>query len=92
MVHGDSFGEIGILFNCNRTCTVQSIDYNILARVSRPKLRQFYSDYPSFLTQLQKQVFGYSDRYKREMKNVFEKVEYLMDLQPHLFHQLIYAF
>jgi CRP-like cAMP-binding protein len=32
---GDHFGEIGCLYDCNRTCTVLSINYNILARLSK---------------------------------------------------------
>lgn len=32
---GDHFGEIGCLYSCNRTCTIKSIDYIILAKLSR---------------------------------------------------------
>ena len=35
LTKNDHFGEIGILYPCTRTCTVKSVTYNILARISR---------------------------------------------------------
>lgn len=35
---GDHFGEIGLLYNCERTCSISSVDYNIVARLAKPKL------------------------------------------------------
>ena len=43
---GSLFGEIGILFDCNRTCTIKSIDYIILANLTAAKYKNICMDYP----------------------------------------------
>lgn len=43
---GDHFGEIGCLYNTARTCNVTSMDFNILARLSKLKMRELCSNYP----------------------------------------------
>ena len=42
----DFFGELGCLFKCKRTCSIMSASYNIVARLTKPRLRNIISDYP----------------------------------------------
>ena len=45
---GDYFGEISLLFNCPRTSTVVSRNYNIMARLSYGAYREIVNEYPEF--------------------------------------------
>jgi CRP-like cAMP-binding protein len=92
LTKSDHFGEVSCLFNCKRTATVISSKYNILARLTKPKLRALTSDYPGLGDKFHKQIFSTSDKYKSFMQNIFEKIPFLNDLNPLLFHQIIYSF
>lgn len=89
---GDHFGEIGCLFNCNRTCTVMSIDYSILARISKPRLRMLVSDYPEYLIQLVRHMCSYKDQTKQLIFQAFEQIDYLKGLNKFMFHEISYSF
>ena len=86
------FGEIGCLYSCARTCTIKSLDYSVLARLTMSRLRMITSDYPIFLEILQKQVFSYKDDFKNFMLNALARIDFLRGLNPHLFHLVIYKF
>ena len=92
LAKGDMFGEIGCLYNCNRTCTIKSADYSILARLTKPRLRMITSDYPLFLSALFKTVFKYKDDYKTFMKSVLGRICYFRDIGTRMFHSVIYRF
>lgn len=89
---GDHFGEIGCLYNCNRTCTVTPIDYNILARISKARLRMLISDYPKLLTEFQKHVHSYKDSTKVLLNNAMRRIKYFEGLDVTLQHKIIYMF
>ena len=92
LLRGDHFGEIGLLFDCDRTCTVQSIDYAILARLTKERLPMILSDNPLLLEQFYKHVYAYEDEFKNMMLTIFSKIDYLSELPAPLFHRIIYAF
>ena len=48
LVEGEYFGEISILYNCPRTCTVVSRNYNSMATFSESSFRELRSDYPLY--------------------------------------------
>ena len=68
---GDSFGEIGVIYNCSRTCTVMSTDYSIIAGLQRHRFRMLTSDYPELLTQFKRQVHRYRDPTKILVHSAF---------------------
>ena len=45
---GDYFGEVSMLFNCSRTSTVVSRNYNIMARLGYGAYREIVNEYPAF--------------------------------------------
>ena len=92
LIRGDHFGEIALLYDRERTCTVQSIDYTILARLTKERLRMILSDNPLLMDQFYKHVYAYEDDFKNMMHTVFSKIEYLSGLPTPLFHEMIYAF
>lgn len=64
LVQHDHFGEIGCLYNCTRTCSIIGAKYNILARLTKQRLRVLISDYPKLLKVFLKNVFKINDDYK----------------------------
>lgn len=72
--------------------SVKTIDYTILARLTKPRLRMMISDYPEWGLELKKYIFRYRDNYKDLMTSVFNRIEYFKNLKPDTFHQLIYLF
>lgn len=89
---GDCFGEIGCLFECPRTYTVQSINYTILSLLTIKQLRMIFSDYPAFQTQMLKQVYSYADPDKHFFYDAFSRIPFLNNLGPALFHKVMYSF
>jgi F-box/leucine-rich repeat protein 7 len=71
LIGGDHFGEVGLIYDCPRTCTVMTSDYNILARLSKIKLRMLCSDYPLLKPTLQSHTFTYKDEFKSFMSTIF---------------------
>lgn len=92
LVKGDHFGEIGLLYDCQRTCSVQSIDYTILARLTKPRLRMLLSDFPLLKEELLKHVYSYKDDFKDMMLTLCRKIPFLNNLTIAQFHQIIYSF
>lgn len=89
---GDHFGEIGCLYETRRTCTVSSMDFCILARLTKLKLRELSSSYPLFRKELEKCVLKYRDCFKDFMFQSLSRVEYLRNLGAKQMHKVIYAF
>lgn len=91
LVESDYFGEIGCLFKCRRTASVSSSRYSTLARLTLPRLRQIMSDYPGMLMQMRNHLFNYKDPYKDFMFKILNRVPYLSNLCPTMFHKVIYG-
>jgi cAMP-dependent protein kinase regulator len=92
LTRSDHFGEIGILYNCERTCTIRSVTYNILARISKPKLRQIMSDYPEMVALLIKNTYTYKDSFKSFFMHRLKNIDYLCECSPSVLHTLFYKF
>lgn len=90
LVSGDCFGEIGLLFNCTRTCTIVSTNYTILARLAKARLRMLISDFPIFKKILLKKVYTYNDDQKKFAYSAFQSIEYLKNISTELFHTLYF--
>ena len=48
------------------------------------------SDYPLFLERLESHVYHYHDDDKKFLFNTFQRIEFLKDASPSLFHRLLY--
>ena len=87
---GDLFGEIGCLYGCPRTSSVDSTNYTILGLLNGKHLRMICSDNPAFKILLQQHVYIYADDHKQFMFNAFSKVSFLKNLDAHLFHLIMF--
>jgi CRP-like cAMP-binding protein len=92
LTRGDHFGEIAVLHHCKRTQSVVSIDYAIVASLTKNRLRMLLSDNPLWKLELEKHIFTYNDDLKNLLYNIFNRIEYFKDMNPFTFHKLIYAF
>lgn len=66
--------------------------YNVVARLTKPRLRILTSDNPGLEDRFNTYIFGLKDPFKSFMLNVFRNIDYLNDLKAHLFHKVIYSF
>ena len=50
LVPGDFFGEISLLYNCKRTCTVKATKYSYgnYGLLDESSVHQLFKDYPEF--------------------------------------------
>jgi CRP-like cAMP-binding protein len=48
LVEGDHMGELAYLYNCKLTCSVLSRNYNSLARLTFPRLKDLLISYPDY--------------------------------------------
>ena len=46
LVEGDHFGEIGMIFDCRRTATVVSRNYNTMATISKAQFHELMIELP----------------------------------------------
>lgn len=77
---GDHFGEISLLYNCPRTASIQSRNYNTLAGLRKDMFRVIDQEFPEFKHELTRHLFKYNYRKKQFLKSAFQKIEYLQDL------------
>lgn len=77
LTEGFFFGEVGVLYNCKRTATVISRNYNTIATLTSEDLDDISQDYPMFEANLYVKTFKYRDTYKQMIRNAIQKIEYL---------------
>ena len=60
--NGDHFGEVALVFDCARSATVISEDYNTFARLELGRFRQVIAEYPEWEDHLrQSAIKSYRD-------------------------------
>jgi CRP-like cAMP-binding protein len=71
---GDYFGELSILFNCRRTCSVRSINYTTLARIESHK---FLKSNRKFIKAIRTKTLDYKDKLKLLKLEMLKSIDYL---------------
>ena len=61
----DYFGEISLIYGCNRTATVKSTKYSQLAKLKKVDYQEILIEFPGLQNELMKTVFAYQDRLKQ---------------------------
>jgi CRP-like cAMP-binding protein len=61
LVEGDHFGEISLLYGCQRSCSVVSRNYSTMARLIYSRFRMLVIEVPTFKKELYKFVYQYND-------------------------------
>ena len=87
---GDYFGEIGLIYGCNRTATVKSGKYSTLAMLTKTHYKEILIEFPSLQQELKNNVFMYKDRLKKFQQKSLGQVEYLKDIGDDALHDIIY--
>jgi len=89
LAEGDIIGEIGVVYKCPRSATVESRNYNILAKISAHDYNNFRQEFPGFNDTLEKHISMYNDENKIFYQNAFKRVPYLQNLSKVEFHKVL---
>ena len=92
LLEGQHFGEIGMIYGCERTATVYSMNYNTFA-VMKPQLyRRLVQDYPEYEKCLKRYVVeNYTDHRVKFLTNMVKRVEYLDQVPIDIQFDLIFS-
>lgn len=75
---GEHFGEISLLYRCNRSATVVSENYNTLAKLNYKHFNAFCIEYPEYDSELKSHILSkYKDNKINFLKNTVKQIEYL---------------
>lgn len=68
---GAHFGEIGLIYNCKRTMSVETFKYSLFARLSRQNFNTLNFNYENIF---KIGIRGYKDKYKKNIETVLERL------------------
>ena len=81
---GDHFGEIGLIFECNRTASVKSLNYGSLAKLTETGFKSLQHEFTTEKINFNKAFTNYIFKYKDELRTFLEmecdKIKYFKDL------------
>ena len=77
LIEGSHFGEISMLFQCKRTASIWSRNYNTIACLSKYKFNELVFYFPDYRKCLLKSIYKYKYSKKTFIGNVAKRVEYL---------------
>ena len=80
LIDGDHFGEIGMLFECRRSATVQSEQYGRLALLKKSHFTELSKTFESFSSLFKKQIFKYQDELTLWLMLEMDKIPYFREL------------
>lgn len=94
LIEGDHFGEIGVIYDCKRTATVVSRNYNTMSRITSARFYDLSNEIPKYVEGLKRCVYEYDERFKRFMMRTISRIPYFnpQDMTPELFHIILYGF
>lgn len=74
---GDHFGEVQIIYQCTRTASVLSMNYNTFATLSWTNYKRLIQDFPEYETCLKRHVVRtYDDHRIKLISEMVRRVEY----------------
>ena len=71
---GNYFGELSILFNCRRTCSIQSHNYITLARIESSR---FLKSSYKFISSIRSKTLDYADDFKKLKIIMLKQIDYM---------------
>lgn len=86
----DYFGEISLIYGCNRTATVTSSKYSTLAMLSKEAYKELLIEFPEMEKDLKEGVFKYNDRVKNFITKSIQRVPYFRNVDVDALHDIIY--
>ena len=89
---GDHFGELSIIYSCRRSATVQSKNYQALARINRQFFKEVVSEFPEWETALKnKAIKSYRDKKIQFILRMLKRVEYLEKHDDEVLFDLMFS-
>jgi hypothetical protein len=90
LVEGDHFGEITTLFDCLVSATVISRNYNIMARMTQDRFKEFSIEFPEYKDLLKSRITRYKDPKINFMKKTMRSISLFKDIDDDVMTDLIY--
>ena len=92
LVLGQHFGEIGLIYGCERTATVYSMNYNTYAVMKKQLYRRLIQDYPEYEACMKRQVVSnYRDHRVEFLQAMVKKIEYFDQAPVDILFDLIFS-
>lgn len=88
---GAYFGEIGVIYNTIRTCTVITEDYAAIAALDTDAYNECTVKFPYLKQKLEKLAASYEDPWESFVMNAFSRVPYFDGLSEMLMNELMYS-
>jgi CRP-like cAMP-binding protein len=88
---GDYFGELGLVYNTQRTATVTTSVYSSLAQLSKAGFMKLADDFPEIKESFKTRVTQYKDPYRCFLKSCLNRIVYFQGLPETLLDSLIYS-
>lgn len=74
IIEGEHFGEISTIYDCLVTATVISRNYNIMARLTQDRFKEFAIEHPEYKDSLKKRISKYKDPKLNFLRNTIRSV------------------
>lgn len=93
LVDAELFGEISLVYKCQRTCSVVSKNYCTLATISRPDYEELKRDITlsNFEQQLKKNMVFYNDNVRLFIEYEMNKISWFTDLPPLVKNDIVFS-
>lgn len=93
LIESDNFGEISLIYECKRTCSVISSNYCTLATLSRSDFIECkrQSQFDSIERKFKQQICFYEDNVKLFIENELNKINYFKDLDSMTKNDIIFS-
>jgi len=88
---GDHFGEIGLIYGCRRTATVESTNYGTLAMLTRSNFWELQKSFDGIVESFKNQICLYEDEVKLFLEMALEKIDYFKNLNVMTQQEVIYS-
>lgn len=90
LVEGDHFGEISTIYNCLVTATVLSRNYNIMARLTQDRFKEFAIEFPDYRDMLKRRIRKYKDPKLNFLRKTIRSVFLFKDITDDVMSDILY--
>ena len=92
LLQGEHFGEISLIYNCDRTATVISMNYNTFAVMKHHLYKRLVQDYPEYEACLKRYVVAeYCDHRIKFLLAMVKRIEYFDKAPLDIMFDLIFS-
>lgn len=89
---GDHFGEIGLIFKCQRSASVVCRNYNTLARLQSARYRELVAEYPEYEECMKEYIrTKYKDDKIIFLIEMLKRVDYLRDVSEEIIYEIMFS-